>query len=180
MAVRLWKGVTNPPLIDGHSRLMSNFSRMFCLMLAVSALPAYADMDGKFPGKGSLSVWSKSARMVNEANSLDRAGKHKEALNLYKNALRIYPHDANTWYSIGLALDEAGHPAESEPYLRKSFAMQPHFDSAVNLAIVLVEQRKWYEAESMLAQAKHLIKDDADKKTWSDNVSYLNNSRQHK
>lgn len=57
----------------------------------------------------------KSAAHYNRGNALFRQGHWADAIEAYKNALRINPRDENAKYNLGIALRAKQNPPQSKP-----------------------------------------------------------------
>ncbi len=87
-------------------------------------------------------------------NKLERAramttkrGKFKEAIQIYEEVLRDYPHIAEARMSLGKVLDQVGRTAEAERVLKEAIEIEPA--STVlksNLAAHYMRHRKYDEA----------------------------------
>jgi tetratricopeptide (TPR) repeat protein len=92
-----------------------------------------------------------------------QCGKEEAALEVAREGVVAYPRGAYLWYLLGDALDQLRHLApqgESERCFRRSLELnQTLFDSADRLAILLVSQRRFQEAEEVVRRVAARMSD---------------------
>lgn len=81
-------------------------------------------------GKGTPQDYNRAVDLGNEANHLSKAGNYKDALDLDKKAVEIYPYDAMRHYN--LACDYFGLKKfdEAIAILDKAIALEPSYAGA--------------------------------------------------
>ncbi len=78
----------------------------------------------------------------------------EEAIQSFREALRINPNHVETHYNLGNALKETGYPAEAEDCYRQVLHINPHHaDAHNNLGNALKQQGKLAEATACFHQA---------------------------
>ena len=60
------------------------------------------------------------------------AGKHEQAVQAYREAIRLKPDDASAWNSLGNALDELGQYQEAVQAYREAVRLKPDYALAWN------------------------------------------------
>ncbi|HKW32153.1 MAG TPA: tetratricopeptide repeat protein [Candidatus Acidoferrum sp.] len=89
-----------------------------------------------------------------------------EAVQHFKQAVRLRPQDATANNALGASLMAAGRFAEAIPYLSASIKARPdNFDAHYNLANALASQEKFSEAVEHYRTAVRLHPDDANAET---------------
>jgi len=80
-------------------------------------------------------------RLIDEASDAMNAGRHQDAIPLFRQALASNPDDATVHNSYGSALAATGHLPEATAEYRKASALSPDYpDAHNNLASALVQQ----------------------------------------
>jgi protein O-mannosyl-transferase len=78
---------------------------------------------------------------------LMRQGRFQEAMDHYREALRISPNDVDSLVSVGNALFGQGHEDEAADYYRRALQSNPNNPEAhVNLAVILAHRGQVEEA----------------------------------
>jgi len=81
-------------------------------------------------------------------------GDDEGAVQAAREGVRVYPRGAYLWHLLGTTLRQARRfaaPGEIESCLRRSVSLNAHlFPAADSLATVLVEQRRYEEAEAIM------------------------------
>jgi tetratricopeptide (TPR) repeat protein len=165
--------VDNRGLSDYHSRVTRSSSSAkhmkrptFILGLVISLAllapmvfcpEASAYRDGEFPGVGSRSDWQRANHIYNLA--IDQQDAHnytEEALKL-KEAIDIYPFDAEYWNHLGACLMHQNKDREAEPTLRKAISLNPDdWIPLGNLGLLLYNQDRYNESKAAFTQALNL------------------------
>src|SRR5438552_16221325 len=74
---------------------------------------------------------------------LGQQGKPADAIEHFRQALRIQPENAETHNNWGVALTQQGKPAEAIEHFRRALRIQPeNADAHNNLARALAQQDK--------------------------------------
>ena len=91
-----------------------------------------------------------------------RLGRHQEAIEAYREAVRIDPDYANVWYNLGLKYGELGrHPEAIEAY-REAVRIDPDYgDAWRDLGLAYERLGRWGEAIEADQEALRLDPDDA-------------------
>jgi Flp pilus assembly protein TadD len=86
-----------------------------------------------------------------------RAGRLREAEQLYRSLLDAGPSDPVVWCHLGAAQLSLGRPAEAEASFRQALALRPHHAEAyADLGLARAQQGRLAEAVADLRQALHL------------------------
>ncbi len=89
-----------------------------------------------------------------------QTGRLKEALNLFKKVINLYPNHADAYANLGNLLKDAGELEEAELVTRRAIELQPDFVNAIfNLGGILKDQGKLEEAEIITKRAIELQPD---------------------
>lgn len=83
-----------------------------------------------------------------------QSGKHAEAADKFREAVRLAPANANAWNGLGWTQFNGGDDAAAEQSFRKAVDISPDLPGALNgLGQVLLARRRYSEAESFLLRA---------------------------
>jgi Flp pilus assembly protein TadD len=83
-----------------------------------------------------------------------QAGKLAKAAQVFDEAVRLHPSDANAWNGLGWTQFNGGDLASAEESFRKAVEINPELPGALNgLGQIFLSQRKYAEAEKFLLQA---------------------------
>ncbi len=97
-------------------------------------------------------------------NIFDRDDQHKEAVQAYKHAIELDPHNAQNWADLGDALFKMGACDDAVMAYQKAAELDPSAGWPIsNLALTLVTQGKCEEAIPLFLASIELLKDDKDK-----------------
>ena len=78
--------------------------------------------------------------------ALDAEGKHQEAIDHYKNAIKINPEYDNAYYNLANAFKDLGNMEEAAKNFRETIRVNPNFTNAHNnLGIILEMYYKRYD-----------------------------------
>jgi len=95
----------------------------------------------------SSTIQGQACSLVDEGNALLSKSQHEKALDLYKEALSIYPDYARAHYNSGLVYGILGKLEEAATSYRKAIEIEPNDAEAHNnLAIILRKQGLQEEA----------------------------------
>jgi tetratricopeptide (TPR) repeat protein len=90
-------------------------------------------------------------------SAFESQGKIAEAVEHYREALRLNPDSADTHNRLGVALEFQGRPDEAVEHYREALKARPEFAEAhINLGIALKNQGKLDEAIACFRQALQL------------------------
>jgi len=103
-------------------------------------------------------VLERSPRDVNwrdrATHLLSQCGDEEGAVAAARGGVSVYPRGAYLWFRLGTTLNERrkfAQPGEIESCLRRSLALNSgFFDAADELSILLVEQRRYEDAERVM------------------------------
>jgi tetratricopeptide (TPR) repeat protein len=99
----------------------------------------------------------------NLAYALARQGRPAEAIEHYRQAVKLRPDDAEAHYNWGNALVRLGKPAEAIEHYRQALSIRPGYAEAhYNWGVMLAQQGRLGEAIEHYRQALELRPDDAD------------------
>jgi choline-sulfatase len=88
------------------------------------------------------------------ARALRQAGRLREAIPLYREAVAMAPDDADAWYNLAVALQEAGLNQEGAVAIREAVRRDPQRPEAHNaLGIAYLSERNPQAAEAEFAKA---------------------------
>jgi tetratricopeptide (TPR) repeat protein len=87
-------------------------------------------------------------------------GRSDEALVHLRRAGEICPFAAQTHYVLGTAYATLGSDSLAEAAYRRAIAIEDHGEAYRDLGILLLDQRRSKEAETLLLEARRLIPDD--------------------
>lgn len=91
------------------------------------------------------------------AEALAEAGRHEEAAQAHREAVRLLPDESQYHYNLALTLAAAGHTADAERHYRLALRLQPNeARTHNNLAILLVRLGRQDEALLHYAAAARL------------------------
>jgi protein O-mannosyl-transferase len=97
---------------------------------------------------------------INLGNALAEQGHLEEALEHYRQAVRIDPEDATAYNNIGMALAERGRMEEAIDYYRNALRIDPnHAMAHHNLGLALAERGQKEEAIEQYREALRLNAD---------------------
>jgi tetratricopeptide (TPR) repeat protein len=97
---------------------------------------------------------------VMQADQLFKQGRTAEAIAVYSQVVKDYPHSDEAWFSLGQALYRAGNFANAERALHKTVELKPGFAEAHNyLGVTFLAQQKWEEAAAAFQKAIDLKPD---------------------
>ena len=94
---------------------------------------------------------------------LGRQGKHIEALNAHKKAVKLDPNDHESYCNLGVTLQLIGKLKEAEVCFTKALNLKPdHAKSYFNLGNILIAQNNLQKAETNYIRAIELMPDYAE------------------
>ncbi|MFM8291186.1 MAG: tetratricopeptide repeat protein, partial [Planctomycetia bacterium] len=94
------------------------------------------------------------SRSMSEGIAAHAAGRHAEAVALFRRAVAEHPDDPKARLNLGVALKDTGATAEAEAAYRQALAMAPRFAAAHNnLGILLTESGRQAEALASFEEA---------------------------
>jgi tetratricopeptide (TPR) repeat protein len=100
------------------------------------------------------------------ANQLLTRGDAKQAAERYREALKLNPKDAKTWFNLSLALDDLGENAEERAALERAVALDGSMGRAQNrLGLLDAREGKTADAEEHFKKAIELAPTDAEAQT---------------
>ncbi len=90
------------------------------------------------------------------ANALDELGKGKEAIEIYRAAIKQAPESRLLYYNFGIALDRAGKRAEAKTAVETGLRYEPnHASSHLKLAEMYADMG--YRIPAILADSRFLV-----------------------
>lgn len=153
-------GITSMSRIRGalHSRW-----KLFLLVL-LTCQPAYADFDGRFPGKGTRESFAKAGALHKQARIAQRTGELKKAEKLFRQAIAVYPYEPGLFYNLGHCFLDQKRYHEAESAFIESIKLQERFENNIALAAALYHQSKDSDAKKYILRAQKFARTEAQKK----------------
>jgi tetratricopeptide (TPR) repeat protein len=117
---------------------------LLSICLSGMAAPARAYDPTKFPGQGNRADYVKAFEISNRGVALEESGKAKEAIELFKTAISIYPHASafHNNYANALA-DLSEYPQAIEEYKKAIELAGDNCEAYCSMADVLTRQKKY-------------------------------------
>lgn len=110
--------------------------------------PVEAFESEKFPGRGKREAFGKACEFNLKGISLADRGKFREASELYKKAIEVYPYYSVSFSNLGNAYSDLHRYDEAVEQYRKAVKISPDFAAAYsNMADALMHQKKYLDAE---------------------------------
>ena len=79
--------------------------------------------------------------------SRSKIGMFDEAIDAYKKSISIEPNDCNTYFNMGIVLNDKGNLVESIEAYKKAISLKPNYAEAYsNMGVILKDQDKLDEA----------------------------------
>lgn len=110
--------------------------------------------DERFPGEGSLKVWRQAKMLEMYGLAAYSQGDYGYGIEVFKKALRLYPHDAEFWHNLAKCYKEKGNTKATEQALLSGVKADPlYFGCWAGLADLYVKQHRYEEARSATLRA---------------------------
>lgn len=169
------RGVSSMPFRLKNARRLTVFLVSFGMaLLSMSAIvPVRANFEGKFPGTGSKADWDRASAISLRADDLADKGDYAGAEKLYRESIKIYPHDPIPYAQLGRCRAHANKFDEAVAMLKKSIALEPAFGNWNNLGIMYIFESKFQLATDALSTASNFVKTADDKRTLAASVAEL-------
>ncbi len=107
-----------------------------------------------FPGKGEQAKWEQASVPFDQGVAFYRAGNYAKAIEKYKAAIAIYPHDYDFYNNLGLTYKKNNELDLAAEALKKSIELKPNvWESWSNLGSVYKHQKKSKEAVEAFSKA---------------------------
>lgn len=133
-------------------RLQQVFAAVAVVTL-LGASPVLAE-GRPFPGKGEQAKWEQASVPFDQGVAFYRAGNYAKAIEKYKQAIAIYPHDYDFYNNLGLTYKKNNELDLAAEALKKSIELKPNvWESWSNLGSVYKHQKKSQEAVDAFAKA---------------------------
>lgn len=117
-------------------------------------LPALADSQGNFPGKGTVAAWKRSYDPATKALGLSNSGDYQGAVRLDREAISIYPYESSWYHNLGNDLAKLGKIEEARKAHEQAIELEPYFTGAwLSLGETYESQRKLIDAERYYRKA---------------------------
>jgi len=101
-----------------------------------------------------LAVAVKSPDDTARGVELYRQGKHREAIEILRGAVKVRKEDAQAWLHLGIALNRAGEAKEARKAFEKASKLRPEMIEAhIGLAYIFTAAGKLQDAEREAARA---------------------------
>ena len=130
--------------------------QVFAAMAVVTFLGTGAVLaEGRpFPGKGEQAKWEQASIPFDQGVAFYRAGNYSKAIEKYKAAIAIYPHDYDFYNNLGLTYKKNNELDLAAEALKKSIELKPNvWESWSNLGSVYKHQKKSKEAVEAFSKA---------------------------
>lgn len=132
----------------GLKRISGIFLALSTLARLFTSSPVEAFESEKFPGRGKREAFGKACEFNLKGISLADRGKFREASELYKKAIEIYPYYSVSFSNLGNAYSDLHRYDEAVEQYRKAVKISPDFAAAYsNMADALMHQKKYLDAE---------------------------------
>ena len=129
---------------------------------------------GKFPGKGSLADWERASKVYDQGVDAADEKNYEKAVQLNRSAISIYPHDADFYVSLGVALSSLNRDKDAEAPLRKAIELAPtDFGALCQYGSVLVSEGKFELGRKFLERAKRFANTASEKDTVNHNLAAI-------
>ncbi len=93
-------------------------------------------------------------QLAQEGWQLWHARQLDQAIEKFKQAVKLAPNDANAWNGLGWASFNSGKAQEAERAFQKALALEPNHPAALNgLGQIYLSQRNYTQAETYLHKA---------------------------
>jgi tetratricopeptide (TPR) repeat protein len=123
------------------------------LLFSHTCSMAIAGVPG-FPGKGNEKTWQKATVFYNQGIDLSHSKEYEKAAKKYRQAIAIYPYDANFFNNLSFVLERTANSKGGEVAARKAISLQPTAWGAwENLGNCLYDQNKFQESKAAYTQA---------------------------
>jgi tetratricopeptide (TPR) repeat protein len=129
--------------------------QMLAALVVVASLSTPVFAEGRpFPGKGEEAKWTQACVPFNQGINFYRAGNYAKAIEKYKEAIAIYPHDYDFYNNLGLTYKKNNELELAAEALKKSIELRPTvWESWSNLGSVYKHQKKAKEAAEAFTKA---------------------------
>ncbi len=98
-------------------------------------------------------------------NAYNKQGRYGEAIDSYREALRINPEDAETWINLGIAYGKQGRYNKAIGSFREALRINPeHAESWYNLGVIYGKQGRYDKAIDSYREALRINPEHA--KAW--------------
>lgn len=129
--------------------------QMIAALAILASLSTPVLAEGRpFPGKGEEAKWTQACVPFNQGINFYRAGNYPKAIEKYKEAIAIYPHDYDFYNNLGLTYKKNNDLDLASEALKKSIELKPNvWESWSNLGSVYKHQHKAKEAVDAFSKA---------------------------
>jgi|688.fasta_scaffold219718_2 tetratricopeptide (TPR) repeat protein len=129
--------------------------QMLAALVVVASLSTPVFAEGRpFPGKGEEAKWIQACVPFNQGITFYRSGNYARAIEKYKEAIAIYPHDYDFYNNLGLTYKKNNELDLAVDALKKSIELKPNvWESWSNLGSVYKHQKKAKEAAEAFSKA---------------------------
>jgi tetratricopeptide (TPR) repeat protein len=116
-----------------------------------------APNDNADPGAPDRSQRSDAKYLLAEGNRAIARGAYSEAIDFYRDLVRIAPRHVVALNNLGAALSKLGHYKEAEVYFYQAIKIEPNFSDAYsNIGNALLLKGQYADAEQFLRRALKL------------------------
>ena len=107
---------------------------------------------GDFNGRGSRLAWERSGTPYNDGVDLANAGKYEQSIAKFKEAISIYPYDADCFTSIAFSYfkrNKSGDLQRSADAYKQAVILSPNeWGTWSDYGRILADQGKYAEAQA--------------------------------
>lgn len=101
-----------------------------CLQFIVVVQSASAYDAGHFPGKGNMADFKRGGACNQQACALANQGKDREAIEMFKKAISIYPYSACDYYDCGLSYSNLNDHKNAIKCFKQATDLAPDLEAA--------------------------------------------------
>jgi predicted O-linked N-acetylglucosamine transferase (SPINDLY family) len=110
----------------------------------------------------SFTTVDRQSQQRQAAAQSQAAGRWEEAVAAYQNRVQQNPHDQQTWYDLGICLEQSGQMMDAARAYQRAIALDAHYaDAYLSLGNLVAEHGDIQQAELIyqqaIAAAPHLV-----------------------